>query len=131
MVACAKCRCEKEVKATASGGIRLPRGWKNHDGYWCIECWRKSYVLRAITIPIVRPLGEGIGWPQLRESLNHGWRDMTALYNWLVRELYVRDNDNPNGTSRKKRSQRYICIPRRPRDFQVFQVASWPALRIG
>jgi hypothetical protein len=56
---CAICKTEKQTKPTVNGE-RLPKGWKRHNGVWCQSCWRATFVLRAITIPVLRPLGEGI-----------------------------------------------------------------------
>lgn len=88
---CSICRKSVETKPTAHGE-RIPRGWKRHAGQvYCGDCWADRYVLRAITIPVVRPLGEGIGWPQLREALAEAWSHATAATNWMTTQLFVRD----------------------------------------
>ncbi len=84
---CSCCR-----KASPAKGSRLPRGWKRHEErIYCDECWHARYVMRAITIPVVRPLGEGIGWPDLREALDSAWAHITAAANWMTSEYYARD----------------------------------------
>lgn len=87
---CSSCGVEKKTKPTAKG-YRLPKGWKRHNGVWCNKCWKSKYVLRAITIPVVRPLGEGVGWPQLREALKEVWAITTAATNYVTTNLYVND----------------------------------------
>lgn len=76
----------------ASKTPRLPRGWKTHkEATYCDKCWRQKYTLRAISIPVLRPLGEGVGWPQFRSDLAKAWADSTACANWLSSEYYARD----------------------------------------
>lgn len=80
---CHKCDTERK-------GDKLPRGWKRHAGQvWCDRCWRAAFVLRAIAIPVVRPLNRP--WPELREALAAVWADCTACANWAVTQLYTRD----------------------------------------
>ncbi len=89
---CAGCGKEQKTKA-GKKGPRLPRQWKRSpQGLpYCPACWSERYVLRAVTIPIVRPLGEGIGWPELRPALQEAWSLSTAAVNWIMSELYARD----------------------------------------
>jgi hypothetical protein len=48
---CSTCKTER-----ASPTERIPRGWKRHDEkIWCDQCWKKSFVLRAITLPVTKP----------------------------------------------------------------------------
>lgn len=84
--------CGRCGKSSQRDGDKLPRGWKRHaECVWCGDCWRSAFVMRAITIPVVRPLGDGIGWPQLREALAKAWSQSTALANFVSTQSYVRD----------------------------------------
>ena len=81
---CATCNAERPT------ATRLPRGWKRHDDrIWCDECWRKAFVLRAITLPVAKPLD--VEWPELRERLSTAWRLSTQLANWATSELALAD----------------------------------------
>lgn len=81
-------RCQRCEKATDKD--RLPRGWKRHaERIWCERCWRDAYVLRAIAVPVVRPLHRP--WSELRDALNAAWADSTACANWAITQLYARD----------------------------------------
>lgn len=78
---------------------RVPSGWKRTaQGVFCGPCWRKLYVMRAITLPVVG-LIEREAWPRLSQSLKSGWADSTRLANWTVAELakldVVRTADMP------------------------------------
>ena len=84
------CACGKTVQCKSA---RLPRGWKClHGVNHCPDCWGKKYSLKAIAIPVLRPLGEGVGWEQFRKSLGEAWADSTSLANWLMTEYFTRDH---------------------------------------
>ena len=54
---------------------RLPSGWKRRaDRVFCSACWRKNYVLRAVTIPVASPLD--CTWPELNEVLHEMWQSI-------------------------------------------------------
>ena len=37
---------------------RLPQGRKRLDqSVYCDQCWRKWYILRSVTLPVVEPMG--------------------------------------------------------------------------
>lgn len=91
-ITCTKCGAEKKTKLTQKGAARLPRGWKRHRGVWCAKCWHDNYVIRAISIPVVRPLGDGIGWPEFRDPLAEAWSHTTAAINWMVSQLWAADH---------------------------------------
>lgn len=79
--------CNKEV-----AGERLPRGWKRHNKHiHCANCWKEQFCIRAITIPVLRPLGKGLGWPDLRTALTTAWGQTTMCINWMTSQLYIRD----------------------------------------
>lgn len=87
--------CQAEPKKPTE---KLPRGWKSYaDQVWCDRCWKASWSLRAITIPVVRPLGEGVGWPQLREALTLAWSQTTSCVNWLTSQTWSRDEQRMPG----------------------------------
>ncbi len=81
-------KCKKVSKESSC----LPRGWKRHLAQtYCETCWNEKYSMRAISIPVVRPLGEGVSWKDLREALAEAWADSTACANWIGGEMYARD----------------------------------------
>ena len=89
-------QCSKESDAT-----RLPSGWKRiGDSVWCSKCFRKRYVLRAITFPIVGPVcthkpgnpkSEPLDWPGFRALLRTSWIAMTQASNLVIRTLALND----------------------------------------
>lgn len=73
--------CNKETE-----GKRLPTGWHDHAGYvWCDGCWKKSFVLRAITIPVGGPIDAT--WEELGAKLRDCWTLATVASNWASTEL--------------------------------------------
>lgn len=83
--------CTTCTKHVETKGDRIPKGWHRHGGVYCATCWHSRYVLRAISLPVVRPLGEGIGWPELRVALTEAWSHTTAAVNWMTSELFAAD----------------------------------------
>lgn len=84
-ITCTRCGLTIEAKPTKKGVARLPRGWKEHNGRWCPNCWRAAWMLRAITFRVAGPV-DGT-WADLRETLRDCWRNATTVSNWAVREL--------------------------------------------
>jgi len=70
---------------------RLPMGWKHTDAIYCDKCWKQRYVLRAVTMEVLRPLGQDIGWPQLREVLRASWGQATSMTNWIMGRMFAVD----------------------------------------
>ena len=69
---------------------RLPGGWKRRgEEVYCETCWRKQYILRAVTVPVVAPLDQT--WAELRTVLREMWGATTQASNWMMSELYVKD----------------------------------------
>lgn len=85
---CSVCSREQEVKPTKKGEARLPPGWKRHveDSIYCRDCWSKSFVLRAVTIPVATVI-EGGEWFQFLDACAAGWRSATHVANWAVFEI--------------------------------------------
>ena len=89
-VNCLQCGEKKSVNPTSTGQPRTPRGWKKKDkALYCGKCWRKNYMLRAVTIPVVGPIDAE--WAELRESLKTAWAQSTAVCNWFNDQFYQRD----------------------------------------
>jgi hypothetical protein len=87
---CLGCAAEHQGRATKSGAMRLPHGWKTiAEGALCAGCLRSRYLRRAATIPIAGP-DEGT-WAELTAALRAQFVETTRAANWIVRELYVRD----------------------------------------
>lgn len=96
-VACSACSKTLETK-----GGRLPKGWKRTDAVYCHECWRERYVLRAVTMEVLRPLkaiGAGVGgedvsvgWPELRAALKECWGQSTSMTNWIMGRMFAADS---------------------------------------
>ena len=104
--------CSCCSKASPTTGTRLPRGWKRHaDRIYCDACWHERYVMRAITIPVVRPLGDGIGWPELREALDAAWSQITAAANWMTSEMYARDCKREPGMEKMPKMPKIYLYP--------------------
>lgn len=70
---------------------RMPMGWKRQaEDLYCPDCWRKRYILRAVTMAVAAP-DEGATWENLRAALHSVWRLTTQASNWILTELYARD----------------------------------------
>ncbi len=70
---------------------RAPIGWKRQgDKLYCADCWKKRYILRAVTIAVATP-EEGVTWDALRADLRRMWIATTRASNWILTELYARD----------------------------------------
>lgn len=80
---CATCPAQRN-------GTKFGGGWKNHkDRVWCPDCWRRSYMLRAVTFPVAGPVG--FTWKELRAALSACWANSTAAANWVTSVLYAHD----------------------------------------
>jgi hypothetical protein len=89
-IMCAGCGNQQSVKPTPAGQPRTPAGWKKRsEATYCPVCWRKKYVLRAISMPVASPLD--CSWEDLRKALRTMWAQTTAASNWMMTELYARD----------------------------------------
>jgi hypothetical protein len=89
-ITCAGCSISRAVKPTPKGEARTPTGWKKlGDATSCPQCWRKKYILRAITMPVASPLD--CSWDELRKALRTVWAQTTAASNWMMTELYAHD----------------------------------------
>src|ERR1039458_10128537 len=89
-ITCAGCSISRAAKLTPKGEPRTPTGWKKlGDATYCPQCWRKKYILRAITMPVASPLD--CSWDELRKVLRTMWAQTTAASNWMMTELYARD----------------------------------------
>jgi len=89
-ITCAVCSVSRAVKPTPKRAARTPTGWKKlGDATYCPQCWRKKYILRAITMPVSAPLD--CSWDELRKALRTMWAQTTAASNWMMTELYARD----------------------------------------
>lgn len=122
---CHKCSKEVKTKPTAHGE-RLPKGWKRHNEQThCDKCWRTMYVLRAITIPVVRPLGEGIGWPQFGKAIDAACEDMRNASNWMMTEIFVRDTKRKKG---EKKMPKIYLYPDAVKKFPSIPTQSLAAL---
>lgn len=86
---CHDCGEQRTTKPTAKGTPRLPKGWKRHNNVYCSKCWKKRFILRAVTIPVAGPVGRD--WSELREALALCWQQSTGLANWTVTELAKAD----------------------------------------
>ena len=109
---CAGCKKSIETKPTKAGNERVPHGWKRHAGQcWCPKCWQERWVLRAVTIPVVKPLGDGVGWDQLRDALREVWGETTAATNWMVSQLFVRDEPRRPGVDKCPKMRKIYLYP--------------------
>lgn len=81
-----KChRCDRVTKAA-----KLTSGWKRHNHQiWCKTCWRDSYVLRALTIPIARAVDRTA--KELWDTLKSCWAQSTEVANATITELAKAD----------------------------------------
>jgi hypothetical protein len=98
---CTACQSEPN-----SPNGKLPKGWHrvaeaspgNPEGPCCPSCWSERYVLRAATIPVLRPLG--MSWSDFRLALNDAWSHSTGLANWGLSQLFAADTPRAPGHDR-------------------------------
>jgi hypothetical protein len=89
---------------------RLPQGWKRRGGeIFCSACWRKKYILRAVTIPVASPLD--CSWDELQTSLHSMWATTTAASNWMLTEMYARDIRRTGATDKLPPMPRVYLYP--------------------
>jgi hypothetical protein len=113
---CHKCPKTADVNPTKKGTTRLPSGWKRAFGrVWCDKCWRDSFVLRAITIPIVGPVDAT--WPEFRTVLAEAWAAMRAASNWMLDEMYARDVRRMPGMVKMPKQPRTYLYPEATKKF--------------
>jgi len=104
---CSDCGREREKPASP----RLPRRWKRREqSVYCPDCWRKQYVLRAISVPVASPL-DGCYWRTLDVKLQAMWAATTACSNWMVTQLYARDVRRQPGDHKKPRTPQVYLYP--------------------
>lgn len=83
-IRCATCGVEKTILK------RIPKGWKHpNESYFCGNCWNKEYVLRAISLEVVEPLG--MTWDEMMVKLREMWRETTRCSNWMITQLAIQD----------------------------------------
>lgn len=88
---CVRCNTERKTSRTRKDGLRLPPSWKwdADDKPVCGDCWRKAYVLRAVTIPVAEPVDatKDEMWAALRTA----WEASTTAANVIVQEMLRAD----------------------------------------
>jgi len=91
-IRCSRCNREQQTKAAKDGGGKLPPNWKRYgspEEIWCRDCWHKSFILRAVTIPVASVIdGE---WPEFLATLKPLWKAACDISNWAVTELARHD----------------------------------------
>ncbi len=84
-VTCAGCGLAIQTK-----GGRTPFAWHRRDeARFCVACWKKRYILRAITLPVLRPVD--MEWDAFHAILRELWAATTQASNWMMSELYAGD----------------------------------------
>jgi hypothetical protein len=104
---CSNCRKQQKAKAAKTGDFKLPQRWKRREKdkqIFCTECWKKLYLLRALTFVVIKPLNGS--WKELEQSLKVMWAQSTAAANWMMTECYVQD------IRRKKEDEKMPLMPR-------------------
>lgn len=98
------------MKPTKTGEPRTPAGWK-HQGeqYFCSECWRAKYILRAISMPVASPVD--VSWEDLRASLKLMWQQTTAAANRIMTECYTKDVRRKPGEDKMPAMPRVYLYP--------------------
>ena len=85
---CSQCATTRTLKSITA---RLPGGWKRQgEAEICSDCWRKRFILRAVTIPVASPLD--MSWDEFGKALREQWKEITRASNWMVTEMYTRDD---------------------------------------
>lgn len=97
--------------STKAKSGRLPTGWKRRgEEIFCKICWRKRYVLRAISIPVVSPVNAN--WTELRTVLKEMWTATTGASNWIATQCLSRDTVRvPGGEAKMPPMVRLYLYP--------------------
>jgi len=107
---CVACGVARETKPTQRGLLRLPRGWKRiDDEVLCSSCTQDRYVLRAVTLPIAKPLDST--WAEFREIIRGQWSLVSQCMTWMVRELYARDAARAGTHDKLPKMERVYLYP--------------------
>jgi len=102
---CGVCGIEKPGKKTRLGTYGIPSGWKQReDDLRCLPCWRVSFRLRAITLPVAEPVG--VTWEDLNKHLREVFTQSTMLANASVLTLMKAEPLVPYGE---------VKLPARPK----------------
>jgi len=92
---------------------RLPRGWKRlDDKEICGDCWRKMFVLRAVSIPVVSPLDSS--WDEFGAKLREQWGLVTRASNWMLTQMYARDDHSRDKGKLQPMPAMYLYPEARP-----------------
>jgi hypothetical protein len=109
---CGECRRERTLKGDTA---RIPAGWKRKgEALLCGDCWRTHYVLRAVSIPVASPLD--MAWDEFGRALRAQWALITQASNWMLTELYTRD-DRSRETGKLKPMPKVYLYPETRRLF--------------
>ena len=113
---------------TAQVNKRLPTGWKHPvpETYYCGDCWRGKYILRAITLQIAEP--QGLSWDDLRTALKVMWRETTRASNWMMRQLALADVEREPGVTKMPPMPRSYLYPVARQQFPVLPSQTVAAL---
>lgn len=88
---CCQCDAVRSVKPDKRGTFRRPLGWHAiGDDLYCDACWSKSYVVRAVTLP-VWGIVDGGDMATLWEQCRSLWATATGILNWASTTLYAND----------------------------------------
>jgi hypothetical protein len=105
---------------------RAPAGWKRlGEKTYCSDCWRQMFVLRAVTIPVASPLD--LSWDEFGKALRAQWALVTEACNWMVTELFVRD-DKSRDSGKLKPMPRVYLYPETRRMFPLLPSTSCAGL---
>lgn len=93
------CKVTRTTEYTKKGEPSTPKGWKRHqDRWWCADCWRDNWCIRAVTFPISGPApdkddeGERVdpnyhqkeAWNELGAAMRQAWVSSTQVANLTV-----------------------------------------------
>lgn len=99
MYTCGKCGVNKPGKKTAAGTFGIPANWKVRDAQQlCQACWKTSFRLRAITLPVAEPVG--ITWGDLNKHLRESFTQSTMLANACVLTMMKAELIMPYGENK-------------------------------
>ena len=120
-IACKECLKTRVVKK------RLPQGWKHvDDTYFCPECWRNKYLLRAVVFAVAGPLN--LSWQDLRSALKTLWAETTRASNWMVKELALLDVRRDPSLARMPQMPRTYLYPEARKQFPTLPSQTVAAL---
>lgn len=90
MIRCDITGAEQKARATKTGLIMLPRGWRRWGGkVWSDKAWQSHFRPIVVTVGVAKPL-EGT-WAELAQAVDFMRRRCADVANWHMSQLFTHE----------------------------------------